>query len=140
MLQASWYRPVAERPGAAVAQMHESPDLPILVPVSQQATGPAIDMAHLARITLGDLELANEVLQLFARQADLLLGRMRDAEPRGVATLAHTLCGSARGVGAWRVAAAAELLEQEANRDGQIASALARLRDTVGEARRAIPP
>ena len=34
--------------------------------------------------------------------------------PAGIVTLAHTLNGSARGIGAWRVARAAEALERAA--------------------------
>jgi HPt (histidine-containing phosphotransfer) domain-containing protein len=70
-----------------------------------------IDLVHLARMTLGDRALEREVLALFERQATLLIARMRQATPEGVATLAHTLKGSARGIGAWRVARAAETLE-----------------------------
>ena len=70
-----------------------------------------IDLVHLARMTLGERSLEREVLQLFDRQSTLLLGRMRSAAPAGVVTLAHTLKGSARGIGAWRVARAAEALE-----------------------------
>ena len=71
----------------------------------------AIDMQHLARMTLGEQSLQREVLALFDRQSTILLARMRSAAPAGVATLAHTLKGSARGIGAWRVARAAEALE-----------------------------
>jgi HPt (histidine-containing phosphotransfer) domain-containing protein len=70
-----------------------------------------VDLAHLARSTMGDRSLEREVLALFARQATLLLDRMRQAEPASVAGIAHTLKGSARGIGAWRVADAAERLE-----------------------------
>jgi HPt (histidine-containing phosphotransfer) domain-containing protein len=70
-----------------------------------------IDLVHLARMTLGERSLEREVLQLFDRQSTLLLGRMRAAACANVATLAHTLKGSARGIGAWRVARAAEALE-----------------------------
>lgn len=70
-----------------------------------------IDLVHLARTTLGDRSLEREVLQLFDRQSILLLGRMRAAAPGGIGMLAHTLKGSARGIGAWRVARAAETLE-----------------------------
>lgn len=70
-----------------------------------------IDLVHLARTTLGDRSLEREVLQLFDRQSTLLIARMRSAAPGGVVTLAHTLKGSARGIGAWRVARAAEALE-----------------------------
>ena len=66
-----------------------------------------IDLVHLARTTLGDRNLEREVLQLFDRQSTLLIARMRTAAPSGVATLAHTLKGSALGIGAWRVARAA---------------------------------
>ena len=59
-------------------------------------------------MTLGDRKLEKEVLELFDRQAEQLLARMHAAEPAGLARLAHTLVGSARGIGAWRVAAAAE--------------------------------
>ena len=70
-----------------------------------------IDLVHLARITLGDRGLEREVLQLFDRQSALLIARMRAATPAGIAPLAHTMKGSARGIGAWRVARAAEALE-----------------------------
>lgn len=70
-----------------------------------------IDLVHLARMTLGDRSLEREVLVLFERQATLLISRMRQAAPEDVAALAHTLKGSALGIGAWRVARAAEKLE-----------------------------
>jgi hypothetical protein len=80
--------------------------------------GPVIDLAHLARMTLGDKRLEAEVLALLDRQADLLLARMREALPAAAGAFAHTLKGSARGVGAWRVAAAAERVEVAAGGDG----------------------
>ena len=72
----------------------------------------AIDRGHLARMTFGDRSLEREVLQLFDRQADLLLARMRDGEPSAVATLAHTLKGSAASIGATAVVQAAAAVEQ----------------------------
>ena len=45
--------------------------------------------------------------------------------PDGVAMIAHTMKGSARGIGAWRVARAAEAVELAD--DTQIGGALARL-------------
>ncbi|HMK70649.1 MAG TPA: Hpt domain-containing protein [Xanthobacteraceae bacterium] len=65
-------------------------------------------------MTLGDRRLEQEVLELFARQNALILGRIVGAPPGPVAGAAHTLKGSALGVGAWRVASAAERLEQAA--------------------------
>lgn len=94
-----------------------------------------IDLVHLARTTLGDRSLEREVLQLFDRQSMLLIARMRTAAPSGVATLAHTLKGSARGIGAWRVARAAEALELAGARNGEVGSALDRLTAASEEAR-----
>jgi HPt (histidine-containing phosphotransfer) domain-containing protein len=75
---------------------------------------PAIDLAHLARMTMGEPGLEREVLTLFERQAGMLLARMQSAASPALAAFAHTLKGSARGVGAWRVAEAAELVEAQA--------------------------
>ena len=71
-----------------------------------------IDRAHLLRMTLGDRKLEVEVLQLFTRQAAMLLARMEGGDPARVGALAHTLDGSARGIGAWRIAQAARAVEQ----------------------------
>ena len=76
-----------------------------------------IDLVHLARTTMGDRSLEREVLQLFDRQSTLLIARMRSAATGNVATLAHTLKGSARGIGAWRVARAAEAWNLRAQSD-----------------------
>jgi HPt (histidine-containing phosphotransfer) domain-containing protein len=83
-----------------------------------------IDLVHLARTTLGDRALEREVLQLFERQSSILIARMRTVPPAGVAALAHTLKGSARGIGAWRVARAAEVLELAAAAGHPTAEAL----------------
>ena len=99
---------------------------------------PAIDIAHLGRMTLGDRSLEIQVLELFDRQAEMLTARMREVAPAGVASLAHTLSGSARGIGAWRVAAAAAALERAAAEAGELAAAMDQLSAAVGEARLAI--
>jgi hypothetical protein len=100
----------------------------------------AIDLEHLARMTLGEASLETEVLMLFDRQAEVLLGRMLDATPAAAAAFAHTLKGSARGIGAWRVAEAADAVEANAIRSNPngAASAVARLAAAVDEARAAI--
>ncbi len=97
-----------------------------------------IDLVHLTRSTLGDRSLEREVLQLFDRQAGLLIARMRAAAPAGVPPLAHTLKGSARGIGAWRVARAAEMLEVIGLAGGQTGEALDRLAMFSDEARAVI--
>jgi HPt (histidine-containing phosphotransfer) domain-containing protein len=98
-----------------------------------------IDLVHLARMTLGDRGLEREVLALFDRQATILVARMRDAEPGAVASVAHTLKGSARGVGAWRVAGAAEAVEQAASAGkAELDAAIGRLALVAEEARAVI--
>jgi HPt (histidine-containing phosphotransfer) domain-containing protein len=74
-----------------------------------------IDDEHLSRMTLGDRRLEREVLEIFVRQSVIMLERIAGAEPALAAAAAHTLTGSARGIGAWRVARAAEHLERVAN-------------------------
>jgi HPt (histidine-containing phosphotransfer) domain-containing protein len=98
----------------------DSKDAPSLAPDDRP-----IDLVHLARMTFGDRSLEREVLQLFDRQSALLIARMRNCAPGGVAAIAHTLKGSARGIGAWRVARAAEAVELAG--DAGAADALERL-------------
>lgn len=75
---------------------------------------PAIDRVHLKQMTFGDRSLERELLQLFDRQAELLLARMRASDSATLAALAHTLKGSARVIGASEVARAASAAEQAA--------------------------
>ena len=63
---------------------------------------------------------------------------MRTATPAAVAALAHTLKGSARGIGAWRVARAAELLELAGAAGNSTAEALDGLAAASDEARTVI--
>ena len=85
-------------------------------------------------MTLGDLSLEIEVLQLFDRQAGILLGRMDDAPPESIMVFAHTLKGSARGIGAWSVASAAEAVEgaTDGTAPESLAEALTRLAGAIG--------
>jgi hypothetical protein len=92
---------------------------------------PAIDRAHLARMTHGERDLEREVLQLYATQADLLLGRMGQASPPAVGALAHTLSGSSRGVGAWQVADAAAAVEVDAAEGRDTAASVVRLAGAI---------
>jgi hypothetical protein len=110
---------------------------PPLVPGPAEAI---IDRSHLARMTLGDASLEAEVLALFERQADLLLARMAGAPAPATAAFAPTLKGSARGIGMWRVAAAAEAVEGAARNyaPAELAAAVDRLAAAVGEARAAV--
>jgi HPt (histidine-containing phosphotransfer) domain-containing protein len=83
--------------------------------IANAAGDPAvIDEDHLARMTLGDRRLEREVLEIFVRQTVIMLERIAKADPALAAAAAHTLVGSASGIGARRVALAAERLEQAA--------------------------
>jgi len=93
-----------------------------------------IDLAHLQRMTLGDAHLEQEVLAMFAAQAVGLMDELASL-PGNVPELAHKLKGSARAVGAFRVAEAAEWLETAGHDAGQ---ALMVLNEAVAEARTAI--
>jgi|SRR5438105_6025594 len=109
---------------------------PSVLPSGLQGSENIIDMDHLARMTLGDASLTVDILRLFDRQAAMLLARMMDEVPKVIAALAHTLNGSARGIGAWQVGAAAESLERTANDcdPADLESDLGRLADAVAEA------
>lgn len=87
---------------------------PLSVPAESDRKPTAIDENHLQRMTLGDRRLEREVLELFLRQTSLMLERIVGADPAIAAAAAHTLKGSARGIGAWRVARAAERVEEAA--------------------------
>ena len=96
----------------------------------------AIDRGHLARMTFGDRSLEREVLGLFDRQAVMLIERMRGGEPAAIATLAHTLKGSAAGIGASRVAEHANATEIAAAKSAtDCIAAIDRLAAAVDEAR-----
>ncbi len=121
MRQASHTATLAERPDAAAAP-HASP---------------AIDLVHLARYTLGNVELEREILDLFAGQAPSTLDRLRSAAcERTWHEAAHTMKGSARAVGAWRLAEAAAAVERiEAWRTAKAkAAAVASVETALAEA------
>src|SRR5512144_2512699 len=81
----------------------------VAVSIYERAQHEALDAAvldrnHLARMTFGDRSLEREVFQLFDRQSELLLERIRTSEPAAIAPLAHTLKGSYVEIIAKRVA------------------------------------
>lgn len=114
------------------ADHHDWVESPPLAP-----EGPVIDLDHLARMTLGERELEREVLMLFASQADDLLARLEKI-PREGASLAHTLKGSARGIGAFVVADAAEQLERRLRQGLSVTAEVVVLRQAIGSAQAAI--
>ena len=76
-----------------------------------EVQGEAIDRPHLRKMTFGDAVLEREVLGLFDKQAASMLELIPVATPDALPALAHAVKGSARGIGVWRVAEAAGLLE-----------------------------
>lgn len=96
-----------------------------------------IDFEHLQRMTLGDADLKREVLAMFSAQAARVIGTLATL-PVNAGALAHTLKGSARAIGAFGVADAAEALEAALLKGGDPAQALAELNDAVAQARTAV--
>ena len=99
--------------------------------------GGPIDFDHLQRMTLGDAGIEREVLRMFSAQSAMLVETLT-AMPSDAGTLAHTLKGSARAIGAFAVADAAERLETVLAGGSDPTAALARLGEAVAEARAAI--
>ncbi len=90
-----------------------------------------IDLVHLSRYTLGNRSLENELLGLFRSQADVYLARLDDAaDDKEWKNAAHSLKGSARGLGAWALADLAEEAEQLAAGDDR-SDVKARMRSAI---------
>ena len=71
-----------------------------------------IDRVHLGRYTLGDLALENEVLKLFVDQSLRMRENLASADAAEQwRDAAHAIKGSARVIGAWRLAECAERAE-----------------------------
>lgn len=101
-----------------------------------------VDLVHLSRYTLGERELEREVLELFCTQSLLYLERLKDARSdKDWKDAAHSLKGSARAIGAWRTADAAEsaealsgdaLAQSRALRIGEIESSVREAETYIG--------
>ena len=98
-----------------------------------------IDFEHLNRMTLGDAGLEQEVLAMFVAQSARLVS-MLATKPSDAGALAHTLKGSARAIGAFDVADAADRLEAAIARGFDASAALAELAEAVAQAQAAIEP
>lgn len=71
-----------------------------------------VDLKHLQRYTLGDSNLEREVLDLFLAQLPATIAALGAAQTENDwRVAAHTLKGSGRAVGAWRIARIAEQAE-----------------------------
>ncbi|RWC64428.1 Hpt domain-containing protein [Mesorhizobium sp.] len=89
-----------------------------------------VDLAHLARQTMGDRSLEQEVLALFVQQALSVRDRIVDADIKDRLLLAHGLKGSARGVGAFAIADCVTEIERRPE-DSQTLKRLGTLIDEV---------
>jgi HPt (histidine-containing phosphotransfer) domain-containing protein len=96
-----------------------------------------IDLAHLARMTLGDAALERQVLGMFASQSASVIEKLA-ALPAETGALAHTLKGSARAIGAFRVAECAEALEAPIRQGENCANCQVEHKAAVADARAAI--
>ena len=108
----------------------------VLAPPLVPAQRP-IDLVHLSRMTMDDRALEREVLALFDRQMSIMMARIGTSSPDVAAAAAHTLKGSASGIGAWQVASAAAAVETAA-KDGDNSvwqARVAGLDDAVRDAR-----
>ncbi|MGV8936757.1 MAG: Hpt domain-containing protein [Allorhizobium sp.] len=81
-----------------------------------------IDLVHLATMTMGDKVLEIEVLQMFARQARGALTSLVSENSGVIMDAAHRLKGAAAAVGAFKVSAAAQALEDTGVDAGKIAA------------------
>jgi HPt (histidine-containing phosphotransfer) domain-containing protein len=78
-----------------------------------------IDIAQLASATSGDQALQREILRLFDQQASITLVHLASEEAAVIAGLAHKLVGSARAIGAFKLAATAEAVERAVSDAGE---------------------
>ena len=107
----------------------------------EQSGASPIDMEHLLHYTMGDENLAQEVLGLFCTQGRLYLEQLSAAyAPQERKNMAHTLKGSAQGVGAHHVATLARDLEALSSSTNKAAwdSALTALKAAFADADRFI--
>jgi HPt (histidine-containing phosphotransfer) domain-containing protein len=93
-----------------------------------QAGSRPVDLVHLARQTLGDRALEQEVLALFVQQATTVRDQIVSASTAERLRLAHGLIGSARGVGAFAIANCAAEIERNPD-DSKVLARLATLID-----------
>ena len=97
-----------------------------------------VDLKHLRRYTMGDAALEKEVLELFLGQLPQTIKALSEAATdRDWRIAAHTLKGSGRVVGAWRVARLAELAERQLSVQNRAVclEAVARIEEAAEEAR-----
>lgn len=103
----------------------------------ERSTRRPIDLVHLAKQSLGDPGLEEEILRMFDQIAGTYMGRVReDAQVGDVSFNLHALKGAASGVGATSVVALAQAAEAELTPEGHLgAERVADLGHAVEEVR-----
>jgi FOG: HPt domain len=103
---------------------------------AEPASAWPVDIVHLSRYTLGDKSLEREVLGLFAAEARQRIDAFtRARSEKEWQMAAHTLKGSSRAVGAWRVAHLAQEAERLCIEDSDAcASAIRLIEEAAAEA------
>lgn len=92
-----------------------------------------LDLVHLSKYTLGNRTLESELLGLFRTQTGLYIARLEAAESaKEWMEAAHSLKGSARGLGAWQLASLAEEAEGLAHDAVRHPAILERIRAAIG--------
>lgn len=93
-----------------------------------------IDMDQLEKQTFGDRALEQDVLSMFSHQAGVALETIATSDAVARKRMAHTLKGSARSVGALRLAALCERLEaapMDTRTHGALAREVGAVRDFI---------
>lgn len=104
---------------------------------AEKAASDPVDLAHLRRYTMGDIALEKEVLQLFLHQLPMTIRALSEAvNNREWMVAAHTLKGSCRAVGAWRIAGLAEEAERQIANENPVQrrETVAGIEEAAGEA------
>ena len=99
----------------ASARFNKTPD-------QQPARHRAIDLVHLAKQTLGDRNLEQEVLRIFQQASNAYLQGIRDAQSHDELKLnLHSLKGASAGIGANGIAEVVRNAEAEFRETGNVA-------------------
>ncbi|MEM9329733.1 MAG: Hpt domain-containing protein [Pseudomonadota bacterium] len=90
----------------------------VLAACRNAGTEKPVDLVHLSSITMGDRGLEQEILSMFSAQIpgylEMAEGCEKEADVRRVA---HTIKGSARSIGAFRLAEFAKTCEESCQID-----------------------